>query len=125
MSRMWIWTVIGGLVLAGALLYHVGAQFMSTLPEDIRTALKSSARKNVRPLGVAGVILAWTLVFALYSMTLAPSGSSSAGRLTAQSGSGDSYSAPESGGTQAAAPQAQTAAAAATQSSRRSVAGSA
>src|SRR5581483_4737089 len=86
MSRMWIWTVIGGLVLAGALLWHVGSQFVSTLPDDIRTALKTSARKNVRPLGVAGVILAWCLVFALYSMTLAPTATTSAGRLTASSG---------------------------------------
>src|SRR5437016_3023741 len=84
MSRVWIWTVLAGLALAGVLVYHVAREFLSALPEDVRGSLKASARKNVRPLSVAGVILTWTLIFALYSFSLPAPGSSSSSQLTAE-----------------------------------------
>jgi branched-chain amino acid transport system substrate-binding protein len=89
MTRVWIWTVLIGLVLGGALVYHVAREFLSTLPDDIRHSLRATARKNVRPLGVAGVILVWTLIFALYSISLPAPSSSSSSQLVAQpSGNG-------------------------------------
>jgi branched-chain amino acid transport system substrate-binding protein len=85
MTRTWIWTVLAGLVLSGVLVYHVARQFVSSLPDDVRDALRATARKNVRPLAVGGVILTWTLIFALYSISL-PAPTSSSGQLVAQPG---------------------------------------
>ena len=93
MTRVWIWTVLGGLAIAGVLIYHVVREFLAALPDDVRHSVRTTARRNIRPLGVAGVVLTWTLVFALYSISLPAPGSSS-GQLVAQGAATSDTTAP-------------------------------
>jgi ABC-type branched-subunit amino acid transport system substrate-binding protein len=73
-STGWVWAVVGGFVLALLLLWHVVANAVSSLPDDIRDRLRASLRSNVRPLAVTGVVLTWTLAYGLYSVAITPVG---------------------------------------------------
>lgn len=72
-SHTWIWAVIGGLVLAGALLWHILNATLTALPEEVRAPVKASMRANSRPLAVMAVAVVWTLTYALYSVAHLPS----------------------------------------------------
>ena len=98
-STGWVWGVVGGFVVALVLLWHVVSNAIGTLPDDIRDRLRASIRKNIRPLGVSGVVLVWTLAYGLYSVAVTPVGTTatnsvasgkSAGAQDTGSSSGDS-----------------------------------
>jgi branched-chain amino acid transport system substrate-binding protein len=73
-SRAWIWAVLGGLALAGFLLFHVISSALNALPEEVRAPVIGSVKANARPLIAGGVVLLWTLVFTLYSVSSPSSG---------------------------------------------------
>lgn len=83
-TSLWVWAVVGGLLVAGALVFYIARQMFVALPEDVRTSLTQTARKHVRPLAVSGVALAWSLVFVLYLISAVPA------PLSAQNVTGDS-----------------------------------
>src|SRR3954452_23227251 len=64
----WIWAVVGGLAIAGLLLFHVLHGMISALPPEVRAPITASAKANSRPLAVLAVVVLWTLTYALYSM---------------------------------------------------------
>jgi hypothetical protein len=68
----WIWWVVAGLVLGGLLLWHAARAMVRTLPDDVRADLRGAVRRHPRVAATSGVVLAWTSVFALYSLSLAP-----------------------------------------------------
>jgi hypothetical protein len=67
-ARSWIWAVVAGLVLSGALLLHAGWRAFSALPEPVRAATASTIRRHPRLLAVQLAIALWTVVFALYNL---------------------------------------------------------
>ncbi|MDX6200296.1 MAG: branched-chain amino acid transport system substrate-binding protein [Actinomycetota bacterium] len=67
-SDTWIWAVVGGLALAGLLLFHILHGFMQSLPAEVRAPITASAKANSRPLAVLAVIVLWTASYALYSI---------------------------------------------------------
>ena len=68
-SRTWIWAVLGGLALAGFLLFHVISGALNALPQEVREPVVGSVKANARPLAAGGVVLLWTLVYTLYSVS--------------------------------------------------------
>jgi branched-chain amino acid transport system substrate-binding protein len=91
-SDAWIWAVVGGLALAGILLFHVLHGILNALPAEVRAPLAASAKANSRPLAVLAVIVLWTATYALYSVahltgptsTLASAGAQNTDGTTAQ-----------------------------------------
>ncbi len=67
-SDVWIWLVVGGVALAVALAALVVRALYASMPDKVRSDLRTSARQNVQLLSVAGVVLLATLVFAVFSM---------------------------------------------------------
>src|SRR4051812_9260776 len=64
----WIWAVVGGLAIAGVLLFHILNGIVSALPPEVRAPITASAKANSRPLAVLAVVVLWTATYALYSM---------------------------------------------------------
>src|SRR3954447_24127280 len=64
----WIWAVVGGLAIAGVLLFHILNGIVSALPPEVRAPITASAKANSRPLAVLAVIVLWTATYALYSV---------------------------------------------------------
>jgi branched-chain amino acid transport system substrate-binding protein len=71
-SSSWVWVVVGGFAISLVLLYHVVSTAIGSLPDDIRDRLRGSLRSNGRPVAVTGVVLVWTMAFALYNMAIVP-----------------------------------------------------
>src|SRR4051812_14122771 len=67
-SDTWIWAVVGGLAIAGLLLFHVLHGILNALPAEVRAPLNASAKANSRPLAVLAVVVIWTATYALYSI---------------------------------------------------------
>ncbi|MDQ1397918.1 MAG: branched-chain amino acid transport system substrate-binding protein [Acidimicrobiaceae bacterium] len=86
-SITWIWIVLAGFLGAAVLLWHVIANAIGTLPDDIRDRLRGSLRLNARPLAVCVAIMTWTLAYGLYSVSEVPVGSSQS-NLAAGTGTG-------------------------------------
>jgi hypothetical protein len=72
-TRWWVWVALGGFAVGVALLAFALRQVAKTLPDDVLRSARDAIRKRARLASVAGVVAAWTLVYALYSMS-APSG---------------------------------------------------
>ena len=87
-STGWVWGVVGGFVVALVLLWHVVSNAIGTLPDDIRDRLRASIRKNIRPLGVSGVVLVWTLAYGLYSVAVTPLGTTAANSVASGKSAG-------------------------------------
>src|SRR4051812_43958679 len=64
----WIWAVVGGLAIAGVLLFHILNGIVSALPPDVRAPIAASAKANSRPLAVLAVVVLWTATYGLYSV---------------------------------------------------------
>jgi ABC-type branched-subunit amino acid transport system substrate-binding protein len=79
-SDTWIWAVVGGLAIAGVLLFHILHGIMQSLPAEVRAPIAASAKANSRPLAVLAVVVLWTATYGLYSVAhlTAPAGSLSA-----------------------------------------------
>jgi hypothetical protein len=86
-SDAWIWAVVGGLAIAGVLLFHILHGIMQSLPAEVRAPITASAKANSRPLAVLAVVVLWTATYGLYSVAhlTAPAGSLS---TAAQSNAG-------------------------------------
>ncbi|MCU1590800.1 MAG: hypothetical protein JWP11_2056, partial [Frankiales bacterium] len=67
-SHTWIWAVVGGLAVAGFLLFHVLHGVLNALPAEVRAPISASVRANSRPLAVFAVIVLWTATYGLYSV---------------------------------------------------------
>ncbi|MDT7549785.1 MAG: hypothetical protein QOE84_2179, partial [Actinomycetota bacterium] len=67
-SDAWIWAVVGGLALAGMLLFHILHGILAALPAEVRAPIAASAKANSRPLAVLAVIVLWTITYGLYSV---------------------------------------------------------
>ena len=67
-SDAWIWAVVGGLALAGMLLFHILHGILAALPTEVRAPIAASAKANSRPLAVLAVIVLWTITYGLYSV---------------------------------------------------------
>jgi ABC-type branched-subunit amino acid transport system substrate-binding protein len=93
-SDTWIWAVVGGLAIAGVLLFHILHGILAALPAEVRAPINASAKANSRPLAVLAVIVLWTATYALYSVAHltgptqalaangAPAGTTAAGQTT-------------------------------------------
>jgi branched-chain amino acid transport system substrate-binding protein len=79
-SDTWIWAVVGGLAIAGVLLFHILHGIVQSLPAEVRAPIAASAKANSRPLAVLAVVVLWTATYGLYSVAhlTAPAGSLSA-----------------------------------------------
>ncbi|MDT7571245.1 MAG: branched-chain amino acid transport system substrate-binding protein [Actinomycetota bacterium] len=86
-DHTWIWAVVGGLVLAGLLLFHILSGMLKALPTEVRAPITASAKANSRPLAVLAVIVLWTATYALYSVAHLSDDTSSLANA-AQTGSG-------------------------------------
>ncbi|MDT7537662.1 MAG: hypothetical protein QOI82_1247, partial [Actinomycetota bacterium] len=108
-SDTWIWAVVGGLALAGLLLFHILSSVMKSLPAEVRAPITASTKANSRPLAVLAVIVLWTATYALYSVahltqpttTAAASAQDGAGTTTA---AGTTTNAPTAAGSSAPLP---------------------
>lgn len=79
-----MWPAIAGLLVAFGFLLRAGIGVLSSLPDEQRNRIRDTMRRRSRVLSVAGVVLAWTLVYGLYSMTLPPRIVAEAGESPAQ-----------------------------------------
>src|SRR3954452_14349872 len=95
----WIWAVVGGLAIAGLLLFHVLNGILQALPPEVRAPITASAKANSRPLAVLAVVVLWTATYALYFVAHL-TGSATPVAAAAQTGTGT----PAAPGTGAAAP---------------------
>ncbi len=69
-TSWWAWPALAGLLIGLALLVRAALGILSGLSEQARANVSDVLRKRARFISVGGVVLAWTLVYALYSMTL-------------------------------------------------------
>jgi hypothetical protein len=68
----WIWWVVAGVALGALLLWHSVRAMVRTLPVEVRSDLRQAVRTHPRLAATSGVVIAWTAVFALYSLSLSP-----------------------------------------------------
>ncbi|MEX0874126.1 MAG: hypothetical protein WD646_05340 [Actinomycetota bacterium] len=69
-ERWWVWVALAGVLFGAAFLALAWRKIAATFPEDVRAAARDAIRKRPRMVAIAGVVAAWTLVYALYSMSL-------------------------------------------------------
>jgi hypothetical protein len=71
--RSWIWAVVAGLVLGGALVVHAGVMIARSFPEEVRAAATGAVKRRPRLVAIVLLVAAWTIVYGLYSVAY-PSG---------------------------------------------------
>jgi hypothetical protein len=69
-TSWWAWPALGGILVGLALLARAALGMIAGLTDDAREHVRGVLRERVRFISVGGVVGAWTLVYALYSMTL-------------------------------------------------------
>ena len=69
-ARWWVWIALAGVAISGTVLAVAFRKIVATFPQEAREAVRDAVRKRPRVVAVAGVVAAWTLVYALYSMSL-------------------------------------------------------
>ena len=69
-TSWWVWPAIAGVLVGGAFLVRAAISMLAGLSDEARASVGSLLKRRVRVISVAGVVATWTLVYALYSMTL-------------------------------------------------------
>ena len=69
-TSWWAWPALAGIAIGLALLARAALGMLAGMPEASRANIAAVLKRRARVISVAGVVLAWTLVYALYSMTL-------------------------------------------------------
>jgi hypothetical protein len=68
--RPWVWLAAAGLLVAAVLVYRAGNAIFRALPPEVQTDAGALVKRHARLAAAGGVVLLWTMVYALYSLGL-------------------------------------------------------